>query len=138
MIAHDFAGVDAARCAGMRCVCVPSEVCDSLISVWPTPTPAKALTAECGSLCGEGRQYVAMSTVDGLADAVCSIVGGAEFTVDDLTTPGTFWVNPPLPRDVDGNWYKEAAAEVVATAAAAVTEEDAEERELRRILSDLE
>jgi hypothetical protein len=75
-------------------------------------------------------QYVATSTVDALADAVCTTVGGAEFMVDDLTTPGTFWLNPPLPRDMHGNKYAQGAA--------AETEEDSEERELRRVLLDLE
>ena len=80
---------------------------------------------------------MAISTVEALADAVCSTVGGAEFTVDDLTTPGTFWLNPPLPRDVHGNKYMPGAAAAEA-AAAEEEEEDAEAMELRRILSDLE
>lgn len=141
VIAHDAAGVNAARCAGMRVVCVPSQVrrrtvvsslcmCGCVCCLrWgedegcPLDGPAV-----CG-MWGEA-QYVATSTVEALADAVCTTVGGSEFTVDDLTTPGTFWLNPPLPRDVHGNKYVQGVAPM--------TEDYTEEMELRRILLDLE
>eukprot|EP00892_Ulva_mutabilis_P000556 jgi/Ulvmu1/10500/UM064_0038.1 len=38
-----------------------------------------------------------------IADAVFDCIGD-NFRIDDLTTPGTFWLNPPLPMDVNGNW----------------------------------
>jgi hypothetical protein len=38
---------------------------------------------------------------DFLADAVVS--GWDEIGVDDISTPGSFWLNPPHPRDDDGN-----------------------------------
>lgn len=30
---------------------------------------------------------------------------GDNFGVLDVTTPGSFWLNPPLPMDEDGNLY---------------------------------
>ena len=43
------------------------------------------------------------------ADAVFDCIGdkGSErFGFNDLTTPGEFWLNPPLPVDEHGNWYR--------------------------------
>jgi murein endopeptidase len=36
-----------------------------------------------------------------LADAV--VDGWDEITVDDVATPGSFWLNPPHPKDDEGN-----------------------------------
>jgi hypothetical protein len=35
-----------------------------------------------------------------LADAIIDCV---DFSIDDIATPGSFWLNPPQPRDDDGN-----------------------------------
>ena len=39
-----------------------------------------------------------------LADAVFDEIGD-NFAVHDLTTPGSFWLNPPLPMDEFGRRY---------------------------------
>ncbi|KAL4548439.1 hypothetical protein Ndes2526B_g01013 [Nannochloris sp. 'desiccata'] len=42
-----------------------------------------------------------------IADAVFDCIGEAgdeRFSLHDLTTPGSFWLNPPLPMDEQGNW----------------------------------
>ena len=73
-------GLAAARAAGMRCVVTRSA-------------------------------YTQDEAFDG-ADAVFDCIGekGEErFSLDDLTTPGSFWLNPPLPRDAEGNWVAGSA-----------------------------
>ncbi|KAL1507075.1 hypothetical protein AB1Y20_007936 [Prymnesium parvum] len=44
--------------------------------------------------------------LDGVADACLDTLGEeaevCALRVDDLSTPGAFWLNPPLPRDLDG------------------------------------
>ena len=73
-------GLAAARAAGMRCVVTRSAY-----------TQDEAFAG---------------------ADAVFDCIGEAgeeRFSLDDLTTPGSFWLNPPLPRDGDGNWAAGAA-----------------------------
>ena len=68
-------GLAAARAAGMRCVVTQSS-------------------------------YTAGEAFHG-ADAVFDCIGEAgdeRFSLCDLTTPGAFWLNPPLPRDADNNW----------------------------------
>jgi HAD superfamily hydrolase (TIGR01509 family) len=43
-----------------------------------------------------------------IADAVFDCIGDAgdeRFSLEDLTTPGSFWLNPPLPMDAHGNLY---------------------------------
>lgn len=67
-------GVRAARSAGMRCVVTQSS-------------------------------YTADEDF-ALADAVFDMIGDAgdeRFSLEDLTTPGSFWVNAPFPVDKDGN-----------------------------------
>ena len=47
-----------------------------------------------------------LDALEGMADACLDEIGegGAlALSMDDLTTPGTFWLNPCLPRDADGN-----------------------------------
>eukprot|EP00667_Euglena_gracilis_P011642 EG_transcript_11905 len=74
------AGGVAARKAGMRVVCVEE--------------------AEDAPLGPEDH-------VDDVADAVVSTLGEEGdwevVTVDDISTPGSFWLNPPYPRDEFGN-----------------------------------
>ena len=68
-------GLAAARAAGMRCVVTRSA-------------------------------YTQGEAFEG-ADAVFDCIGEAgeeRFSLDDLTTPGSFWLNPPLPRDAAGDW----------------------------------
>mmetsp|Transcript_1337 Transcript_1337/g.2680 ORF Transcript_1337/g.2680 Transcript_1337/m.2680 type:complete len:124 (-) Transcript_1337:303-674(-) len=60
-------------------------------------------------------EYTSDADLEGLADAVFFGVGGDEFALDDLTTPGSFWLNPPLPRDQYGNKY-DIEADVAAEA----------------------
>ncbi|KAK3249696.1 hypothetical protein CYMTET_40888 [Cymbomonas tetramitiformis] len=78
VLEHCKAGVIASRAAGMRVVGVPSK-------------------------------YTNMTDLE-LADAVFETIGDEgyeQFFIDDLTTPGSFWINPPLPRDEHGNKYEE-------------------------------
>jgi citrate lyase subunit beta/citryl-CoA lyase len=67
--------VIAARAAGMRCVVTRSAY----------------------------TQNETFSGSDAVFDAIGD-VGEERFSLDDLTTPGSFWLNPPLPRDAEGNW----------------------------------
>ena len=81
-----------------------------------------------------------------LADA---IVDAFDFYLDDIATPGSFWLNPPHPRDDDGNKiYVEDLIEELenvatndATSPSEPTEtEDSDEMdddELQRILADM-
>ena len=46
-------------------------------------------------------RVVSFSPDDPLADAV--VDHQVDFTVDDIATPGSFWLNPPHPRDDKGN-----------------------------------
>ena len=45
-------------------------------------------------------RVVSVDQNDLLADAVVDII---DFGVDDIATPGSFWLNPPHPRDDEGN-----------------------------------
>jgi len=68
-------GLLAARAAGMRCVITESS-------------------------------YTAGENFD-IADVVFDCIGNEgdeRFCLNDLTTPGSFWLNPPLPMDEFGNW----------------------------------
>eukprot|EP00793_Prasinoderma_coloniale_P000484 PRCOL_00005469-RA len=72
-------GLRAAKAAGMRCV-----------------------VTESGYTAGEDFA---------LADAIFPEIGdeGSEqFSLQELTTPGAYWLNPPLPIDEEGNWYEGA------------------------------
>jgi HAD superfamily hydrolase (TIGR01509 family) len=74
VIEDSHIGVRAARAAGMRCVVTQSS-------------------------------YTADEDFS-LADAVFECIGDAgdeQFSLHDLTTPGSFWVNAPYPVDKDGN-----------------------------------
>lgn len=42
-------------------------------------------------------------TDNALADAVVDDGGWASIVMDDIATPGSFWLNPPHPRDDEGN-----------------------------------
>lgn len=68
-------GLAAAKAAGMRCVVTESHYT-------------------------RGEDFA-------MADAVFDCIGEAgeeRFSLHDLTTPGSFWLNPPLPCDEQGNW----------------------------------
>ncbi|KAK9816684.1 hypothetical protein WJX72_003671 [[Myrmecia] bisecta] len=69
-------GLLAARAAGMRCIVTTSSY-----------------TA------GEDFQ-----TADAVFDCIGD-EGDERFSLNDLTTPGSFWLNPPLPMDETGMWY---------------------------------
>lgn len=77
-------GLAAARAAGMRCVVTESYYT-------------------------KGEDFAA-------ADAVFDCIGEAgeeRFSLHDLTTPGSFWLNPPLPRDLEGSWIDPPAAQLL-------------------------
>lgn len=68
-------GLAAAKAAGMRCIITQS--------------------------------YYTKNEDFAIADAVFDCIGDSgdeRFSLHDLMTPGSFWLNPPLPMDEDGNW----------------------------------
>lgn len=111
------------------------------------------IAARCaGMRCvGVASQYTHEKDLEDLADVVCAEIGGSAFTIDDLTTPGTFWLNPPVPRDEFGNKYfiddeqprsmtENAAADAMHTSAEVpeLSAEEIEEERLRNILIDMD
>lgn len=48
-----------------------------------------------------GMRVICRSCDNDLADAI--VTSWDEFGIDDIATPGSFWLNPPQPRDDDGN-----------------------------------
>ena len=42
--------------------------------------------------------------LESAADVVFEWDEAGSIVLDDLYTPGSFWLNPPTPRDADGNW----------------------------------
>jgi len=91
-------------------------------------------------------------TDDFLADAVLSLEEVQELWVEDLATPGSFWLNPPHPRDDYGNRIDPerivASSGLMADASSGQDKEDGgtswfkeldgdDEDELQRILADL-
>jgi len=47
-----------------------------------------------------GMRVLSLNEKDDLADAV---IDDIDFWLDDIATPGSFWLNPPHPRDDHGN-----------------------------------
>lgn len=75
----------------------------------PERTP---LPKHCVVLCSDEDQcraarYMGMRvlcmTDNALADAVIDDGGWSSIVMDDIATPGSFWLNPPHPRDDEGN-----------------------------------
>jgi hypothetical protein len=50
-----------------------------------------------------GMRAVSTDASDGLADAVLEVDEVRELWLEDIATPGSFWLNPPHPRDDKGN-----------------------------------
>jgi hypothetical protein len=50
-----------------------------------------------------GMRAVSLDDHDDLADAVLSSEEAQDLWLEDLATPGSFWLNPPHPRDEHGN-----------------------------------
>lgn len=102
----------------------------------------------------ERRDIFGSKQIDPLADMV--IQDAIDFTVDDIATPGSFWLNPPHPRDDEGNRVDPYTLMTTTTTAADTAQGDkgpsAEPRqgsqgsfsetmsedELRQILADLD
>mmetsp|Transcript_5780 Transcript_5780/g.12731 ORF Transcript_5780/g.12731 Transcript_5780/m.12731 type:complete len:355 (-) Transcript_5780:197-1261(-) len=65
--------------------------------------------AECAAVRAAGMRAVALpdssgfvsSEVEGFADAIVNSLDEVE--LDDLSTPGAYWLNPAAPRDLSGN-----------------------------------
>jgi hypothetical protein len=77
-------------------------------------------------------------TDNALADAVVDVV---DFGLDDIATPGSFWLNPPHPRDDDGNKVDPEQWNLITTSEKdgfVQSEEDIDEEELLRILSEID
>ena len=53
------------------------------------------------------QEGIGSCDADDLADGVVESLGSNDdwetITLDDISTPGSFWLNPPNPRDDDGN-----------------------------------
>jgi len=67
--------------------------------------------AECDGAMRAGMRTVALpteqdgwidETLEGVADACLDDLSELAGGVDDLSTPGAFWLNPALPRDANG------------------------------------
>ena len=80
----------------------------------PAEPPRPLLAERCVVLAGNlaatraaratGMRVISVDIDDPLADAVLLDPDGAiDFGVDDIATPGSFWLNPPHPRDDEGN-----------------------------------
>ena len=122
--------------------------------------------AETAAAIGAGMRTVGLpategdwvdEALDGVADVCLDAVGEDGDTwalrLDDLSTPGSYWLNPAMPRDLEGNSVdpetgvpyssRAAAEEAVPTAAAAggvdaVEDEDDEDAAVRAMLQDVE
>lgn len=82
VIEDSHIGVRAARAAGMRCVVTQS------------------------SYTGDEDFSLADAVFDQIGDS-----GDERFSLHDLTTPGSFWVNAPYPVDKDGNRTAQSAVD---------------------------
>jgi hypothetical protein len=86
-----------------------------------------------------GMRVVCFSDND-LADAV---MDSFDIYLDDIATPGSFWLNPPHPRDDNGNkvWVDDLIAEFENGPISATTEnvatDDLDDDELKRMLADI-
>jgi hypothetical protein len=79
-----------------------------------------------------------------LADA---IIDSYDFYLDDIATPGSFWLNPPHPRDDEGNKVyvedliehleRDDSSKGSGSEESAAAGDDTEDDELRRILADM-
>jgi hypothetical protein len=95
-----------------------------------------------------GARCISLEQQDGdsaLADAV--VTGWDEICVDDISTPGSFWLNPPHPKDDDGNrvdvndiidTYERGRDAGTAARAAAQDDSGTSQSEIDRILADLD
>ena len=63
--------------------------------------------------------------LEGVADACLDDLSELANGLDDLTTPGAYWLNPALPRDADGNKVDPNTG-LTYTSGAADDEEDAD------------
>ncbi|KAI3425903.1 hypothetical protein D9Q98_007876 [Chlorella vulgaris] len=96
LLAAQELGVEPARCVVIE---------DSRIGL----AAAKAA----GMRCVVTESYYTKGEDFKIADAVFDCIGEAgdeRFSLSDLTTPGSFWLNPPLPMDEEGNWYNPPVA----------------------------
>jgi len=128
LLAAEELGVDPARCVVIE---------DSKIGL----LAAKAA----GMRCVVTKSSYTQNEDFAMADAVFDCIGdrGDEnFGIDDLTTPGSFWLNPPLPVDENGNWYKAptmgAPAQQTGETSPAPSADDGLTAEERAILADME
>jgi hypothetical protein len=89
-----------------------------------------------------GMRVISVEQSDELADAVL-FQDEIDFWLDDIATPGSFWLNPPHPRDDQGNKvdpytmvdvYKRRGA---ADSAAGEETSDLDDDEFKAILADL-
>ena len=83
-----------------------------------------ALPADEGGWIDEALEGVADACLDDLSE-----LGG----LDDLSTPGAFWLNPALPRDAEGYRVDEKTGERFV-----VADDEDDEAELRRMVGDID
>eukprot|EP00978_Attheya_sp_CCMP212_P003221 scaffold6614_cov51-Attheya_sp.AAC.1 len=91
----------------------------STFEAHPTPTRTVVFVTtyhQCCAAIGAGMRCIYLDnnnagndeTAANLADGVVDSIGNADVdwhvvTLDGISTPGDFWLNPPSPHDVDGN-----------------------------------
>jgi hypothetical protein len=76
-----------------------------------SPLPSRAVVIGPTTDHSQAARYAGMRVVsvdtssndDDLADAVLTVEEIQELWLEDLATPGSFWLNPPHPRDRQGN-----------------------------------
>ena len=122
VIEDSHIGLRAAKAAGMRCVVTTSGCdagrgrerrgCELAVSWWlRADTSLLAQLHRRRGLCGCGRRVrlhrrqgcARRGAARGLmlragADAPRLRAGSERFSLHDLTTPGSFWLNPPTPK----------------------------------------
>jgi hypothetical protein len=88
------------------------------------------------------RLLVQESDDDHLADAVVEEI---DFNVDDIATPGSFWLNPPHPRDDEGNRVDPAEVAIAMAqesddlgVSPGFVQDESDNEELLRLLADID
>jgi len=88
-----------------------------------------------------GTRVIRIVGEDDLCDAVADV---SSISVDDIATPGSFWLNPPSPRDDDNNKVDPVALAALGDAersnekAVSLDEDELSDEDLAAILADID
>lgn len=84
--------------------------------------------ARCATPPSRSQGWAVDPSLEGVADACLDSLGSESdplaVTMDDLSTPGAFWLNPPLPRDAEGNRVDPETGDPYAAPGPAATGDD--------------